>query len=517
MKRNPIHVIALLFALFAIALGGCGEQGRVADGEKTFIYGTMAYGTAMENVGTNPHESYTGWSTLRYGIGETLLKFDDRMELVPWLAERYEQLDEKTMKLYIREEAAFSNGKPVTGEAVKACLEDLIAKHDRAPKDLKIERIEADGQTVTIHCRENVPSLLNYLADPYGCIIDMEAGEHDKIVVGTGPYVAERVTDTEIDLKKNDVYWGAQKPKLDRVIVRSITDGDTLTMALQNGELDAAQGLPYASLELFAKSPDKFAMSQTETSRAYQGAFNFKTPALQDVRVRRAICMAVDKESFAKVLLHGNGVPAVGPFPKNLSFGDAMVTAPPYDLDGARSLLAEAGYADADGDGYVEKDGVPLALRYLTYTSRQELPLLAEALQASLKQIGVKLAVNATDNYKTFLKNGEFDLFSKAIVTAPTGDPEYYFTSHIVAGAVDNRGSYDSPRLTALEGTLHNTFGAAERSAIAVQMTQQLLDDCAVFYAAHLRMTFVMKAGVTGLRAHPSDYYEITSELDKTE
>lgn len=508
------HMMAVLALVACIAaFGGCGKQG--ASGEKTFIYGTMAYGTAMENVGTNPHISYTGWSTLRYGIGETLFKFDEKMELVPWLASGYEQLDDYTVRITIRDEAAFSNGKKVTGEAVKSCLDDLITRHDRAPKDLKIERIEADGQAVTIHCKEKVPSLLNYLADPYGCIIDMEAGEHDQIVVGTGPYVAERVTDTEIDLKKNEHYWGEEKPKLDRIVVKSITDGDTLTMALQNGEIDAAQGLPYASLELFAKSPDKFTMSQADTSRVYQAAFNFKTPALQDVRVRRAICMAVDKENFAKVLLHGNGVPAIGPFPSNLAFGGAAVTAPAYDLDGAKALLKEAGYEDADGDGYVEKDGKTLELRYLTYTSRQELPLLAEALQASLKKIGIKLAVNATDNYKTFLKNGDFDLFSKAIVTAPTGDPEYYFTSHILAGAVDNKGSYDSPRMTALEEELHNTFGAAGRAAVAIQMEQQLLDDSALFYAAHLRMTLVAKAGVEGLRAHPSDYYEITSELDK--
>ena len=215
------------------------------------------------------------------------------------------------------------------------------------------------------------------------------------------------------------------------------------------------------------------------------------------------------------MLLHGNGVPAVGPFPGNLAYGDAAVKAPKYDLVGARTLLREAGYEDTDGDGYVEKDGKPLELRYLTYTSRQELPLLAEMLQASLKEIGVKLTVNATDNYRTFLKNGAFDIFSNAIVTAPTGDPEYYLSGHVLAGAVENKGGYENGRLSALAEQLHNTFGAADRAALAIQMEQQILDDCAILYAAHLRMTFVVKTGVMGFTAHPSDYYEITSELDK--
>ena len=509
-KKKLAAVLAAL--AFCAGMAGCGDE---ASSEKTFTYGTMAYGVAMENAGTNPHDSYTGWSTVRYGVGETLFRFNERMELEPWLAERYEQADDNTVKIYLKPQAAFSNGRKVTGEKVKECLEDLLAKHDRAPKDLKIDSITADEESVTIHSAEKVPALLNYLSDPYGAIVDVEAGEHDRIVIGTGPYEAVSVTDTEIQLKKNENYWGESKPKMDKIIVRSITDGDTLTMAMQNGELDAVQGLPYSSLQLFAADTEHYAVSAADTSRTYQIAMNFHTPELQDVRVRRAIAHAVDKQGFTDVLLHGNGTAAAGPFPANLAFGDTQVKAPGYDLASARALLAEAGYQDTDGDGYVDKNGKNLELRYLTYTSRQELPLLAESVQAALKKIGVKLNINATDNYRTFLKNGDYDMFAKAIVTAPTGDPEYYFTSHVLTGAVDNKGFYDSPKVMELAYRLHNTFGAEERSRLAVPMVQQVLDDAAIIYAAHLKMSFVMKKGVTGFMAHPSDYYEITPELDK--
>ena len=496
-----------------LLMTGCGGEKTTSTDEKTFTYGTMAYGVAMENTGTNPHESYSGWSTLRYGIGETLFKFNEHMELESWLAESFEQVDDFTVKIKINDAATFSNGKKVDGAAVKACLEHLIANHDRAPKDLKITSIEADGQFVTIKSAEKVPALLNYLSDPYGCIIDVEAGFENNIVVGTGAYKAVKVTDTQIDLVANENYWGAVKPKMDKIVVKSITDGDTLTMAMQNGELDAVQGLPYSSLQLF--KGDNYKISQADTSRVYQAAFNFKTPELQDINVRKAVSMAVDKDNFCKVLLNGNGAPAVSPFPNNLSFGGDKVHSVPYDLDGAKKLLNDAGWNDSDGDGYVDKDGKNLELRYLTYTSRQELPLLAEAAQASLKKIGVKLNVNATDNYKTLLKSGDYDIFSKAIVTAPTGDPEYYFTSHIVPGAVDNAGNYDSAEIAGLENELHNTYGADKRSELAVKMSQQVLDDCALFYAAHLKMSLVMKPNVEGFTAHPSDYYEITSALDK--
>lgn len=491
---------------------GCGGEKSSSTDEKTFTYGTVAYGVAMENVGTNPHESYSGWSTLRYGIGETLFKFNEHMELEPWLAESFEQVDDFTVKIKINDAAKFSNGKKVDGLAVKKCLDALIKNHDRAPNDLKISEITADGQFVTIKSTEKVPALLNYLSDPYGCIVDVDSGVENGIVVGTGAYKAVKVTDMQIDLIPNENYWGAVKPKLDKIIVKSITDGDTLTMAMQNGELDAAQGLPYSSLKLFG---DGYKISQANTSRVYQIAFNFNTPELQDINVRKAISMAIDKENFCKVLLDGNGTPAISPFPANLTFGDKNFQPIPFNLDAAKKILAEAGWSDTDGDGFVDKDGKNLELRYLTYTSRQELPLLAEAAQANLKLIGIKLDVNATDNYKTFLRNGDYDMFSKAIVTAPTGDGEYYFTSHIVPGAVDNAGNYDSPQISALENELHNTFGAAQRSELAIKMSQQILDDCALIYASHLRMSFVMKPNVEGFKAHPSDYYEITAELDK--
>ena len=512
--NKKVRILLTLALSTSILAAGCGSTRDQAGSEKTFTYGTMAYGPAMENVGTNPHDTYVGWSTLRYGIGETLFRFTENMQLEPWLARDYEQLDDYTVKIRLKDNITFSNGKKVTGQAVKACLDDLLEKNDRAPEDLKIDSITADDDSITIKSKEKVPALLNYLSDPYGCIIDVEAGEHDHIVVGTGPYLPVSVSDTEIILKKNENYWGDVKPKMDKIIVKSIPDGDTLTMAMQNGEFDAVQGLPYASLSLF-QGKDTYKISQTDTSRVYQIAFNYRTPALQDLRVRKAIAMTIDKENFTKVLLHGQGTPAAGPFPAALPFGGTTVKAAPYDLDGARALLKEAGYEDTDGDGYVDKDGKDLELRYLTYTSRQELPLLAESAQDSLKKIGIKLDINATDNYKPFRKNGEFDLYANAIVTAPTGDPEYYFTTHLLKASPYNFGCYQSDKMEALEEQLRNTYGAENRAKIAIQMEQLALDDCAYIYAAHLRMSFVMRKGVEGFTAHPSDYYEIRPELDK--
>lgn len=506
-------------------LSACGNSGAEkvssasssqSDTEKIFTYGTTAYNVENADAGLNPHKDYSGWSNIRYGVGETLFKYSDTMELEPWLATDYQKIDETTWKINLRDDVTFSSGRKLDGQAVKECLEDLITVHDRAPEDLKIAEITADGQSITIKTKQPVPALINYLSDPYGAIIDMEFGvTEDENVAGTGPYIAEAVSDTEISLVKNQNYWGGDV-KVDRVIIKSITDGDTMTMALQSGEIDATQGLPYASLPLFQDNAD-YNISSCETSRSFFAQMNYSTEALKDINVRKAIAMGIDKEGFTKVLLNGNGAPAVGPFPESFTFGDSKVTAPEYNIEQAKKLLEQSGWSDTDGDGYVDKNGEKLTIRWLTYPSRQELPLLAESVQASLKDLGIDVVVNSTANHKDFIKSGEWDIYASAFVTAPTGDPEYFFTTHCLSTSTKNRGNYYNEKLEGLEKQMASEFDTAKREDLAVKMTQTILDDCSFIFASHLKMSFVTKANVTGLVAHPSDYYEITANLDVTE
>ena len=150
-----------------------------------------------------------------------------------------------------------------------------------------------------------------------------------------------------------DGYYGG-KAKVNKIEVSKITDGDTLTMALQNGEIDATQGLPYSSYNLF-EGNGQFKISSADTSRVYQVAFNFNTPALQDLKVRHAICSAIDKDAFCKTLLNGRGTPAVGAFPSNFEFGNNAPNRTDFDKEKSKALLSEAGWTDTDGDGYVDK------------------------------------------------------------------------------------------------------------------------------------------------------------------
>ena len=520
--KKKITAALLALGLLASALAGCSGGGGAAPGgesaedagKKTLVLGDTTFNAENGEPDVNPHNDSSGWACIRYGIGETLFRFSDSMEIEPWLAKSYENTDPLTWVITLQDNVYFTSGRHMDGEAVKQCLEALVDQHVRAAGDLHVGEITADGQTVTIRTTEPVPALMNFLADPYGCIIDMDAGvTEDGIVSGTGPYRAvSLVTDTGITLEKNENYWNGE-PKIDQITVRTISDGDTLTMALQSGEIDAAYGMPYASYPLFEN--DKYTFTGCATSRVFFGAMNYESQITGDPAVRKAICMGIDKEGFVETLLGGNGYPAAGAYPDSFSFGGDAVTADSYDPEGAKKVLEEAGWKDTDGDGVREKDGTRLTLRWLTYPSRQELPLLAESAQATLGEIGFDVQINNTADHNSIRVDPDaWDIYVSAMVTAPTGDPEYFFAYHCLDSSSNNDGHYHSDRLEELAAELAGTFDTARREELAVEMQQIILDDHAYVFVSHLRMGMISKSTVTGLTAHPCDYYEITADLD---
>ena len=232
--NKKLGVVILSICMTAAGISGCGgdnTEGKTdtitdtktdpevnnttaSSGEKVFYYGDTTFNAENDESDVNPHNGYSGWACIRYGIGETLFRYSSKMEVEPWLATEYELLNENTWKITLRDNVSFSSGRKLDAQAVKECLDDLVSVHERAKGDLKIKEITADGQVLTIITEEPVPALINYLSDPYGCIVDMEAGvTDDGNVAGTGPYIAKEVkTDAGLTLVKNENYWdGEQK------------------------------------------------------------------------------------------------------------------------------------------------------------------------------------------------------------------------------------------------------------------------------------------------------------------
>lgn len=299
--------------------------------------------------------------------------------------------------------------------------------------------------------------------------------------------------------------------KTDHVTVRSFSDAGSLCASLQSGDIQGTYGLQYDNYPLFENNPD-YEIHSIPTSRCFFGQFNMDSKIMQDDNVRKAIAMGIDKESFCTVLANGRCVPAKGVFPGSFSFGGDAVKASAYDPEGAKALLEESGWKDTDGDGYVDKDGQKLTVRWLTYPTRLEQPLLAVYAQDTLKQIDIEVDINNTSAHRKYAEEGEFDLYVSSTTTAPTGDPEYFFTSTVTGSK--NYGHYQDDEVTVMVDELHQTFDQKKREELALKLQQKILDDNAFFFVAHLNMGIVTKSNVSGIAAHPCDYYEITKELD---
>ena len=133
MKKR-IFAVLLAIGLSAAAVTGCGS-GQSTDSpagsqtteneEKTFVFGDTTFNAENGESDLNPHNDNSGWACIRYGVGETLFRFTDNMEIEPWLAESYENIDELTWKITLREGITFTSGRTMDAEAVKECLEGM--------------------------------------------------------------------------------------------------------------------------------------------------------------------------------------------------------------------------------------------------------------------------------------------------------------------------------------------------------------------------------------------------------
>lgn len=506
--KKTIALLCML-ALFSFALAGCGADSGSGDGAGNFVIGSNGALTA----GLDPAADYEGWETVRWGIGETLFVLDGAMTPQPFLASDYKVSENQlTWTITINDGITFHNGNAVDGAAVKASLERVVEKNERANKDLQIAKIEADGQKVMITTTEPNATFINSLCDPYACIVDAisDTSGYEEAPIGTGPYKVQSYTQGEkLVVERNERYWNGT-PKMNTITVKSITDASTLSSALQSGEINAAYGIPYSDLGTFENS-DSYIVSQAATSRVFMLYFNFNDEFMKDIQLRKAISMAIDKKSLGEVVLAGAGTATQAAFPSYLSYGDdsLMTDAQPYDVEGAKALLAASGYTDANGDGILEKDGKDVSLRMVTY-GRTGLPEQAEAVQSALNSLGLNVSFKQYEAVEDVLKAGDYSLCAYAYVTTPTGDPLSYLNYTMGTGQGSNFGKYSNAKIDDLLSKLAVEFDREKRSGLAVEIQQLALKDAAYCYMTHLNMALVMQSNVVGIEQSPADYYIVT-------
>lgn len=539
MKKEIVSVMmaACLFASLATGCGTANESetssksgsevaGAVSKSGETTTDGERAdlvlgattgfFGAESLDVAYN----WDGWIMSIYGISENLYRLDENIEPQPWIAESVETPDENTWVFTIRDGVTFSNGKTVDAKAVKACFERTYEKNERADSTLKIKSMEADGMKFTIVTPEPNPTLLNDLCDPLLGIYDATEEPDEELGVScTGPYVATSFTAmTDVKMRANENYWGGA-PKADTVELKIIDDQDALDMALANGEIDLIAQETANGASKFTDT-SKYTTDTVTTTRANFLSFNLKTEGLDDLAVRQAINYCIDREGYADVVYQGFATPCYGIYPDNLAFGgtDGLnLTVDSYDADKAKEILADAGYQDTDGDGILDKDGVNLSFKVLTYSYNDNCIQLADMLQAELSQIGIELSIETQDVLDDPLASGDFDLAILNYAMAPIGTPSYFINMLFTTGASNNYGGYSNEKVDALAAEIGTTSDNDKVVSLTRELEQQVLDDMPFAFVADQQLIFVYSNKVKGVQINPTEYYLVTNTLSVEE
>lgn len=466
---------------------------------------------------------------MRWGVGETLVKFADDGTFEPWLAESWEVDPENNLiwTVQLKDNAAFSNGEKMTATKVKESIEWLYDQEDPAnggtgnPQSFfTYTAITPDDEnnTITIETTEPTPDLPGCLAYPWMMIIDVEATAERDITtqgpIATGPYaIVSSTPDVDVQLTKNEYYWDGEVP-FETVNVMKVAESSTRTMSLQDGSADLALSISGSDREIL-EAEGGYTISTVAGSRLGFAHVNMEGVLGNDT-LRQAVMMAIDGETIADVTTNKSYTYGYAVIPSNFDFGyDDLTYQFNYDPEAAAALLDEAGIVDSDGDGIRELDGKNIELDYKVTASRQ-MDLIAQAQATQLETIGIKANVQVTENQSEVLNNGTFDLVSSNEVTTPTGDPKN-FLLHWQTGNTANYSSYSNSEYDEIYQQLTTEFDQEKRKEYITQLQQILLDDAAVLVYGYYNYNLCATDAITGAYCPTSDYYWVTKDVKPAE
>lgn len=353
---------------------------------------------------TNSRDSIT---YLNYElIYDPLVNYGDGGQYEPGLAESWEiSPDGKEYIFHLRKGVKFSDGSDFNADAMLFNVARWKDKPSTASISVYnnmtgIEKI--DDYTVKMTFNKNYYPYLSELTYTRPCRMmspnsvspEGDVNGEFQTPIGTGPWMIESCEEgVQTVLVPNPYYWG-EKPKVDKLVLKVIKDGDARLMALQSGEVDfSAESLQTEDIQMLAKDENLTTMA-SPGSRGFHLIFNYEKEALQDKKVRQAINYAIDRDSIANNLLEGNGIAAKGMFNAEVVpyVTDANSPGYAFEPEKARQLLKEAGYEDTNGDGYVDKNGENLSLSLLLQNT--EYPAwkpVCELVQSQLKEVGIEV------------------------------------------------------------------------------------------------------------------------------
>ena len=501
--KKKLMAFLLLASLLCAALTGCGgsstektpEGGQTQTGSTDAVANEITVGIAQDlDDSLDPHLAVAaGTKEVMFNVFEGLMKPTSTGDLTPAVAESYTVSEDRlTYTFTLREGVKFHNGDEVTAEDVVYSISRCADTTDGTPlveAFSVIQSVEAvDARTVAITISEPSNEFISYMTT---AILPAGYDQQDTAPVGTGPFkFVSRAAQDNIVLEKFDEYWGTPA-YLDKVTFKIMENADSLVMSLQSGAIDLCSHLTSTQV---AQLGDDFYLAEGTMNLVQALYLNNAEKPFDDVRVRQALCYAVDKQGIIDLAFDGYGspigssmYPAFGKY-----FDESLTNYYTKDVEKAKSLLADAGYPN----GFEMTITVP--------SNYQPHIDTAQVLVEQLKEIGVTAKIElvewgtwVSDVYagrqfqSTVVGVDASNMTARALLERFTSDYAKNFINY-------NSADYDALFQQAL-----TTYDDAEQTAIYKAMEKNLTENAANVYIQDLADLVAVRQGLEGVTFYP--------------
>jgi len=469
----------------------------------------------------------------------SLLKYDKNLDLTGQLAESWEiSADNSTITFHLRPGLRWSDGKPLTSADCLFTLNLIQADSTQSAYKadyILVKRAEApDPKTFIVHYDETFSPALSSWSSL--AILPKHVFEDENIMdtplsrapkATIGPYrLAEWQSQQSILMRANEDYFDGPVWITER-LTRIIPDRATQFLELSSGRLDSVALSPMQYSRLFETRESL----KTNFNRykyldfvyTYLG-FNLKRKPFDDIRVRQAIAYAVDRQEILDGVQLGLGETIASPYKPGTFWVNEKLKPRPFDPEKARTLLADAGWVDSDGDGIVDKSGKPLSFTVLTNNGNKQRADAATIMQQRLKKVGIAMNVRLVEwsaFIQNFINKRNFDAVILGWSLSPDPDQYTIWHSSQTGPRQFNFLSYNNANVDAALDAARRTFDRVQRKVHYDRMQEEIYNDVPMVFLFAPYSLPVMHKRFHGIMPEPagigynSEKWYVPSALQK--
>ena len=441
-------------------------------------------------------------------INQRLFKIDNNGNIIPEIAEEATKVDEKTTLIKIKKDLFFSNGEPVTVDDVLFSL-NRAKESPRMTQDFyMIESFEkVDDSTIKVKTFYEAGNLLHKLASMGASIMSKKALEENETnIVGSGMFkLKEWVAGDRLVLERN-TYFKDANSNIKEIVIKFIPEANSRMIMLETGEVDIAESLLPLDFQKISKEDDKFVSVEMQSSSNMFIGFDLRDKHLADKRVRQAIAYAINNEDIVDSIYNGSATVATSPIPKITTGHNENSNPYTQNIEKAKQLLAEAGYAD----------GFNIVLNVNEDNQRVD---TAVVIQDNLKAIGINVEIKTYQwaSYVAFVENPaqEKGMFLMAWNIA-NDDPDellypLYHSSQIDAHT--NVVFYKNEKFDNLISEARETTDKEKRMKLYEEAQDIIQEDLPHYTLVYPKQNFAYKASIKNIKYNKRAYLDFQDTI----